>query len=189
MSAIQRLLRFGTGCGLEIRGNDLLAVVLKSRPAGVTVLGCKTIRGFRERLPQEWGAEYNAFLKELGLSHLAATIALPRGEVILRQLQLPPVSGKDLAAAIELQMDSLHPFGEDEVYHAHAALASPGEEGAEVPVAVVIAERAKVDAYAEMFEAAGIAAASFSVAAGGLLHRNPRAMGYSARAVPDHRFP
>ncbi len=165
MSTIQRLFRFGTGCGLEIRGNDLLAVVLKSRPAGVTVLGRKTIRGFRERLPQEWGAEYNAFLKELGLSHLAATIALPRGEVILRQLQLPPVSGKDLAAAIELQMDSLHPFGEDEVYHAHAALAAPGEEGAEVPVAVVIAERANVDAYAEMFEAAGIAAASFSVAA------------------------
>jgi hypothetical protein len=148
-----------------VRAKDLLVVAVKSRPAGVTVLGRKVIAEFRERPPSEWGGEYAEFLKELGLSHLAATVSLPRGEVIVRQIQLPPASGKELAAAVHYQIDTLHPFGEDEVYYAHAPLREIEKDGGETPVGVVIAEKTKVDSYADLFEAANIAVSSFSVTA------------------------
>jgi Tfp pilus assembly protein PilN len=136
---------------------------VKSRPAGVTVLGATNLDDFRHRPPHEWGAEYASFLKAHGLTHLSATVALPREEVIVRQLLLPPVSGKELAAAVRYQLDALHPFAEDEVYHAFAPLREPGEGTGQLPVAVAIAEKSRVDGYAGLFESAGIAVAAFTV--------------------------
>ena len=159
------LFRLGTGCGIEVRGDDLLVVAVKSRPKGVAVLGRETIKDFRQRPPEEWGEEYAAFLKERGLSHLAATVSLPRGEVIVRQIQMPPVTGKDLKAAVGYQIETLHPFGEEEVCWSHAPLREPGEGGGELPVGVVIAEKSTVDSYADLFEAAEIPVSSFSVTA------------------------
>jgi len=161
---LKHIFRLGTGCGIEIRGEDLVAVAAKSRPAGVSVLGQTRLEGFRHRPPHEWGAEYATFLKDHGLSHLSATVALPREDVIVRQLLLPPVSRKELSAAVRYQLDALHPFGEDEVYHAFAPLREPGEGKGQLPVAVAIAEKSRVDGYANLFEAAGIAVAAFTVA-------------------------
>jgi Tfp pilus assembly protein PilN len=160
---LKSIFRLGTGCGIEIRGEHLRVVAAKSRPGGVTVLGSATLENFRHRPPQEWGAEYASFLKDHGLTHLSATVALPRAEVIVRQLLLPRIAGKELAAAVRYQMDVLHPFGEDEVYHAFAPLREPGEGTGQLPVAVVIAEKTRVDGYANLLEAAGIAVASFTV--------------------------
>lgn len=162
---LNTLFRIGTGCGIEVRGDDLLIVAVKSRPNGVSVLGKKTLARFRERPPHEWGTEYAAFLKELGLSHLAATVSIPRADVIVRQIQLPPVKGKDLAAAVHYQIDTLHPFGEGEVYYSFAPLKDVETAGGELPVGIVIAEKQKVDQYANMFEGAGIPVSSFSVTA------------------------
>ena len=162
---LNTLFRIGTGCGIEVRGDDLLVVAAKSRPNGVSVVGKKTLTRFRERPPHEWGTEYAAFLKELGLSHLAATVSIPRGDVIVRQIQLPPVKGKDLAAAVHYQIDTLHPFGEGEVYYAFAPLKDVETAGGELPVGIVIAEKQKIDRYADMFEGAGIPVSSFSVTA------------------------
>ncbi len=161
----KRIFRIGAGCGIEIRGADLRIVALRSRPAGVTVLGRTVLHGFRERPAHEWGAEYAAFLQQHGASHLAATVSLPRNEVIVRQIQLPPVSGKELAAAVAFQLETLHPYGEDEVCYAFAPLAGEGAGKSQIPVSVVIAEKSKVDAYADLFESAGIAVSAFTVAA------------------------
>lgn len=162
-----RIVRFGSGCGIEIRGEELFAVAVKSRPAGVSVLGAATIAGFRERAPEEWGAEYRAFLERNGLAHVAATVSLPRAEVIVRQIQLPAMSEKERAAAVRYQLDGLHPFGDDEVRHAYAVVGE-AREGAPVNIVVLIAEQEPIDAYARLFEQAGVAVASFTVAAAGL---------------------
>ncbi|MCY4586818.1 MAG: pilus assembly protein PilM [Bryobacterales bacterium] len=162
---LRKLFRVGTGCGIEVRGDDLLVVAAKSRPKGVSVLGRQVLARFRERPPHEWGTEYAEFVKDLGLSHLAATVSIPRNDVIVRQIQLPPVKGKDLAAAVHYQIDTLHPFGEDEVYHAYAPLRGIEKEGGDLPVGIVIAEKQKIDQYADLFETAGIPVSSFSVTA------------------------
>jgi len=162
---MNRILRVGTGCGVEIRGSRLNVIAVKSRPSGVTLLGRMTIEDFRERPPQEWGAEYNEFLKGLRLSHLSCSVSLPRKDVIVREIRLPAMPRKELAAAVGYQLEDLHPYEQDEVYYTFAPLREMSEGMSQIPLAVVIAEKAKIDQYASTFEEAGIAVETFTVVA------------------------
>ena len=40
---------------------------------------------------------------------------LPRDELTVRQVSLPGVSDKDLAAAVRFEIDALNPYAEEEV--------------------------------------------------------------------------
>ena len=175
---LQRLHRIGSGCGLEIRGGALVASAAKSRPGGVTWLGSTRIEGFRERPAAEWGREIADFLSSSGIAHVAANLVLPREDVIVRVLQLPPMSAKELAAAVRYQLDGLHPYADDEVYFTFARLQS--SDGAAAPVATAIAEKRVVDEYADLLEEAGLAVASFSVPSSAL---------YAALRVRSHEVP
>jgi type II secretory pathway component PulL len=154
----RKLLQFGSGVGIEIGATDLEVVAARVRPNGVRVLGRLAIADFAARPAAEWGAEYARFLKPLGLSHLSATVLLPRREVIVRQMALPGVAGKDVEGAIRFQLDSLHPYGEDDVAWGWSPLAY----GA---VLIGIVRRATVTRYLDLFLEAGIAVASFTFSA------------------------
>ncbi len=176
------LLAVGTGISLEVAGQDLVATVVRVRPGGIKILGSTTIAGFEERPAAEWGAEYAAFLHRMGAGHLSATVLLRRTEVIVRQIAFPGVAAKDLAPAVQLQIDSLHPYGEDEVHYTWARL---GETPA---VLVGIARKIVVDRYSQMFIEAGVKVASFSFSAAVLysamrMHASPAAGGFVAIGV------
>jgi|GEM_PF-458997 len=149
--------RYGSGIGIEIRGEDLRIVAVRSRPSGVTVLGSTVLTGAASRPAAEWGAEYAAFAQSLGLGHVAACVCLPRREVVVRQIQLPPMGDKERAAAVRFQLDGLHPFGDDDVAFASAPLAS----GAEF---TLIASAETITEYADRFGEAGVAVSAFTVA-------------------------
>ena len=155
---LRKLLAFGSGVGVEIGAGQLEIVVTRVRPAGVLVRGRLLIQNYTERPAAEWGAEYGRFLQSLGVAHLGATVLLPREEVIVRQIALPGVPTKDLDGAIRLQLDALHPYGEDEVVSGW----SPLEGGA---VLVGIVRRAALDRYLQLFAEAGVALASFTFSA------------------------
>ena len=154
----RKLLQFGSGVGVEIGATDLEVVAARVRPNGVRVLGRLEIADFATRPAAEWGGEYARFLKPLGLGHLSATVLLPRRDVIVRQLALPGVARKDVEGAIRFQLDSLHPYGEDEVSWGWSPLAY----GA---VLIGIARRSTVERYLNLFLEAGIAVASFTFSA------------------------
>src|SRR5262249_17614869 len=124
----------GTGVGIEIRGDDLSVALVKSRWKGVTVVGRTLLHDFRQRPPAEWGQEYRQFLKSHQFRDWPAMLALPREEVIVRLVSLPPVSGAELKSAIRYQIDGLHPYGEDSVYYSFAELKRPSsKEGEAAP--------------------------------------------------------
>ena len=153
------LFALGTGIGVQIRGQDLAITVARLRPSGARVLGHAVISGFRQRPAAEWGAEYSSFLRRVGAGHLAATVVLPRMEVIVRQLALPGVAERDLASAVPLQIDSLHPYGEDEASYAWARL--PATES----VLIGISQKNCVELYSRLFIEAGIKIAAFTFSA------------------------
>jgi Tfp pilus assembly protein PilN len=158
--------RIGSGCGIEIRGADLHVMAVKSRRTGLSVLGFAKIQNFRERPAVEWGREYAEFLASCNYAHVSATVSLPREDVMVRQIQLPAMGEKERAAAVRYQLDGLHPFAEDEVFHAYAALDADAKGPS--PVIVVVAEQKTVTHYADLFEEAGIAVAAFTVSASSL---------------------
>ena len=154
----RKLLQFGAGVGIEINGSDLEVVAARVRPNGVKVLGKLTIPNFASRPAAEWGADYARFLSPLGLSHVSATVLLPRRDVIVRHLSLPGVSGKDASGAIRFQLDSMHPFGDAEISWGWSPLAY----GA---VLVGIARSTTVQRYLDLFLEAGIKVENFTFSA------------------------
>jgi hypothetical protein len=155
----KRWLVFGTGFGIAIGTKNLDAVIVRSRPFGPTLAGSATIQDFRTRPAAEWGAELTRFLAAAGESRLAATVLLPREEVIVRTLQFTGVADKDIPAAIELQVETLHPYGDEEVAWAW-------ERVGRDCVFVGLIRKALLDSYETLFSEAGIglAAVSFSSA-------------------------
>jgi hypothetical protein len=155
---IRKLLAFGSGIGIEIGAQSLEVVAARVRPSKIAVLGRLTIANFAGRPAAEWGAEYARFAGALGIAHMAATVLLPRRDVIVRQVTLPGVAGKDLEGAIRFQLDSLHPYGEEEIEWGWSPLAF----GAAL---VGVVRREVVDRYHGLFTEAGIAVASFTFSA------------------------
>ncbi len=157
---LRNLYKWGTGCGICIRGDDLVIVAVRSRASGVQVVGKILIESYRDRAPQEWGVEYASFLQGLGWKNIPATLCLPRQEVIFRTLQMPAMNRNELDAAINLQLHTLHPYENIPVYHATALTDSQPTTTGQVQVAVLIAEAARIDDYVERFAQAGIHMAS-----------------------------
>jgi hypothetical protein len=156
MTGVPKWLRFGAGIGIEVRKDNLRVSLARLRPAGARFLGAATITRYRERHATEWGAEYAGFLKRHSAGHLAATVLLPRREVIARHLALPGVPKRDLPAAIALQIDSLHPYPEGEAVWTWTRL---GDRGA---VLVGIARRSVVARYIALFAEAGVKTSAFT---------------------------
>lgn len=156
-----------TGCGIAIRGADLVVVVARVAGNGVEVVGRAELRSFRERPPAEWGAEYSRFLDSIGQSHLRASLAVPRSEVELRLLSLPPMSRSDLAKAIEIQIHDLHPYGETPIYKSFSVIYGVPSTSKQ-RVVVAVAEAHRIEGYSKRFAEANIDLAGCTVSANAL---------------------
>jgi len=151
---------WGTGVGVELREKELVATIVRVRPSETGILGAATVTDYKTRPAAEWGTELLTFLRSLGVAHIAATVVLPRRDLIVRAVHLPGVTDRDLDAAIRLQIDSLHPFADEEVCFSLARI--PKSSFA----LVGIVRRSVVDAYLTLFAEAGLKIASFSFSAG-----------------------
>jgi Tfp pilus assembly protein PilN len=151
---------FGNGLGVAITGRHLEVAVVRMRPSGTSLLAATTILDFETRPAAEWGAEISRFLAAAKESRLAATIVLPREEVIVRPVPLPGVAEKDVTGALELQIDTLHPWAGDEVAWSWTRVSASA-------VLVGIVRRAVLTAWETLFSEAGVevAAITFSAAA------------------------
>ncbi len=167
----RKFVAFGSGVGIEIGGNHLEVTAVRVRPNGIAVLGATTIRDFDQRPAAQWGPEYGRLLQSAGLAHLAATVLLPRREVIVRHVALPGVEARDFDSAIALQIDTLHPYGDEEVIYGWSRTGASG-------VLIGILRRNTLDRYASLFAEAGIAVASFTFSASAIYaaHRIPSAL-------------
>jgi Tfp pilus assembly protein PilN len=160
---LRKLFAFGSGIGIQIAGphgsESLEITAVRVRPTGARVLGRLTIADFPHQPASQWGTEYTAFLRKLDVRHVPAVVLLPRQDVMVRQVALPGVAKKDLDAALEFQIDGLHPYADADV------TASWSRLGATATVLVAIARRAAVDRFAVLFAEAGIRLASFTCSA------------------------
>jgi hypothetical protein len=159
-AGLKRWFAFGNGVGIQIdgpRGAESMHIsAVRVRPGGARIRGQFTVEDFPHQAAVNWGADYAAFLKKLEMRHTAATVLLPRHEIIVRQLSLPGVSDNDLAAAVQFQLEGLHPYNEDDVYAGWARL--PGTS----TLLVSIARREVIERYLTLFAEAGVRIGSFS---------------------------
>ncbi len=161
-SELRRWLAFGAGIGVEIGDEDLNIAIVRVRPSGASVLGTTAVRQFRERPAAEWGVEYAGFLRQHGAAHLSATVLIPRRDVIVRTINLPGVSDRDLSSAMMLQIESLHPYGENDAAFAWSRVGAGGA------VLVAIVRRTLLEEYTRLFAEAGVRVADLTFSAAAL---------------------
>ena len=159
LSDLGKWVAFGTAAGVRIGRENLSVTVVRVRPTGARVLDELTIPNFRDQAAAEWGATYRNFLTKLGSAHLAATVLLPREEVMVRQIAFPGVSDKDLAAAIRFEIDSLNPYSEEEATFDWTRI------GRTSSVLVGFTRRTVLEKYRTLFAEAGVKVASFTFSA------------------------
>jgi Tfp pilus assembly protein PilN len=159
VSALRRVRIFGAGFGIAIAGPNLEAVIVRSRPSASVVVASTVIAGFSGRPAAEWGSEVLRFLAGAGEPQLAATVVLPREEVIVRTVRLAGVAEKDIASAVELQLDTIHPWEDEPVEWAWWRV-TPAD------VVVGVVRQSVLSHYETLFSEAGVpmAAATFSSA-------------------------
>ncbi len=150
---------FGTGIGIEIGATDLRVIAVRIRPNGVRLLGAATIGHYQKTPASEWGIDYAAFVKKIGLAHMAANVLLPRTDVIVRQITLPGVEDKDLDGAIRYQIDSLHPYPDDDTVFDWARV------GDTPTIVIAIARKNVIERYSTLFAEAGVKIAAFTFSA------------------------
>ncbi len=160
---LREILPWGTGCGVAVRGDDLVAVAVKLGPKGVAVAGRYRIPSYRSREPASWGAEFRGFLRQCGLSRAPTVLCIPRRDVIWRTVDLPPMPRADRNAAIEWQLDELHPFGDAPIIHAAADVGEASDSGGKRRTAVAVTLSSRIEAYADRFRAAGVPLAGCTV--------------------------
>jgi hypothetical protein len=159
LPAWRRALAFGTGFGIAISDENLDVAIVRARPSGPQPPALATISNFRSRPAAEWGAELSRFMAAAGGSGLAATVLLPRSEVIVRVLNLPGVADKDVPNAIDLQLDTLHPWGDVDVVSGWSRVSKSA-------ILVGLARNEIVGSFETMFAEVGVslAAVTFSPA-------------------------
>src|ERR1700692_129218 len=160
---LKKWLVFGHGVGIEVvgphGGESLRVTAVRVYPGGARVVGTLSIEDAMHHAAGVWGTEYAAFVRKHGCAHVAATVLLPRRDVRVRQVALPGVTDKDLPAAIEFQLDGLHPYREGDVATSWARI--PGTSS----VLIAITRRAVIERFVTLFSEAGIQVGAFTCSA------------------------
>ncbi len=154
---MQKWMSWGTGVGVEVSRTDLHFTLVRVRPGGIQILDSMTIERYRQRPAGEWGGDYQEFLRKNKVHHVSATVVLPPWDCVSRVAHFPGVADKDLPAAIQYQLDGLHPYPEEEASHAWARL--KGDRRATVSIGV--SRLPVIEDYATLFDEAGIPVAAF----------------------------
>ena len=163
-----------TAVGIELRGDRLRAFCVRRWGNRSRLVDRLEISGREQLGPVECGRRYRQFLRRNGLNSPWTAVALPRSLVLWRCLQFPGSVRSELRRAVELQVDTLHPFEEGGVWWDFATqersrrrdFAWPGaasEPSGQLEIWVAMAEREAVERWASWFREANIPVSQFTV--------------------------
>jgi hypothetical protein len=162
-----RRFSFGSGAAMEWVGDSLRISVTRLRGGQASLAGEAVLDGAKARPASAWGADAQALLKRLGCEGQPVTLVLDWRECATRTLRLPGVAARDLAAAVELELDGLSPYGEETV---SAWMALDGFPA----VLAAFARRAVISEQAARFAEAGLPLGAITVPAA-VIYRARRA--------------
>lgn len=97
-----------------------------------------------------------------GLELNGLDVLLPRSDALVRRVELPPMSDRDLRAALELQIDRLSPFTSNTARSAYRRAGIEGETGKAV-VEVAIVPNVRIEPLERRLQSLGIKPGSIDI--------------------------
>jgi Tfp pilus assembly protein PilN len=161
------------GIGIELSEHSLRAVAARTFWGRVQVVDHVEIDDLKTISAAECAETYRAFLKRNGLEAPWTVVAIPRKLFLYREIKLPATVIAELQSVMAMQVDSLHPFSNEEIVWDSAVTRSAGDgedprgslaSGSQnmVPVSAVVARKTIIEALAGWFKDRGIPVSQFA---------------------------
>src|SRR5436309_8065701 len=141
--------------GIEIRQEDLLISCLKSNFAGGVFTRFKRVAGYRTRDTGEVHKEIELYFKSQGLGRQSIILGIPRGDAIIRHLDLPRAVEDNLEQVVQYQVQSFEPSEEDKHYFDYAKVGLK-QEDKRLKILLVMVKKSVLDAHLALMRKLGI---------------------------------
>jgi Tfp pilus assembly protein PilN len=153
--------------GVEIRGQDLVVSCLQSNLSTGVFTHFRRILQYRQRDRAEVQKDLDQFFRESRASRENVTLGLPRGDVVIRYLDLPAEVSDNLKQVVSYQVQSYEPT-EEEKYHYDFVPLKQAAGSKRIQVLLVMVKRAILDGHLLLLKNMGMRPASVTVGSLGL---------------------
>jgi Tfp pilus assembly protein PilN len=144
-----------TSIGVELRGEDILFSALQSNFSGGVFTHFKRIKLFRLSSRVDLQREINHFFKSNRLSKDNIVLGIPRKDIVLRYLDLPPEVADNLKQVVQYQVQSFEPTEEDRYYYDYA-LINNNSPRKKLSILLVMVRKAVLDYHLDLLNELGI---------------------------------
>jgi Tfp pilus assembly protein PilN len=144
-----------TSLGVSVQGEVLRLALASRRFSRVKVLGLLTVNDFRQRPAADVRKEVSDFLKGKKADALRCVLAVPRHEVIVRQIELPKEAEANLAKVVEYQLVNLLPL-EDAAICYDYCVAKHGAESKTLQITIFLVLKPIVEQHIKSCEGLGL---------------------------------
>ena len=117
-----------TGIGIAVQKEDMLLSAVQGNFSRGTFTCFARIENYPELGRRELCDRINRFFHENGLGRDTVVLGLPRQDVVLRHLDLPPEVKDNLREVIRYQVQALEPSEENGFYYDHVLLSNPSNQ-------------------------------------------------------------
>lgn len=153
--------------GVEIRQDDLLISSLQSNFSAGVFTHFTRIADYSKRDRGEVRREIDQLFKSRRLDRNSIVLGVPRGQVIIRHLDLPIEVEDNLKQVVQYQVQSFEPTEEEKYYYDYVRLtAAPGAK--RITVLLVMVKRSVLDAHLEILRELGLKPKSVTASSVGL---------------------
>jgi Tfp pilus assembly protein PilN len=144
-----------TSVGIELRGEDMLIASLQGNFSSGTFTHFKRVANFRRHDLEDLRQEVNQFFRATGLSKDNIILGIPRGDIVLRYLDLPSEVADNLRQVVHYQVQSFEPTEEDKFYFDYSLLKSPAN-AKRISIQLVMVRKSQLDGYLQLLRGIGI---------------------------------
>ena len=144
-----------TSVGIEMRGDDMLISSLQSNFSGGVFTHFKRIAGYEQRDKESLRQEILNFFRSAGLSKDNVVLGIPRKDLVLRYLDLPPEVEDNLKQVMHYQVQSFEPTEEDKYYYDYSLLSRSGAS-TRLSVLLAMVKKSTLDTYLRLLSLCGI---------------------------------
>ncbi|HEY3132109.1 MAG TPA: pilus assembly protein PilM [Acidobacteriota bacterium] len=134
--------------GIEIRGEDVVLTVVKRMVNGFGVGRSHVIENFLQLDKAQLRQQLQQIRKQNGFNRENIILGLPRGQVILRQLELPMEAAENLDQLLKYQVEYYQPSEDGASYFDHLVL-KRDEERKKLVLLVAMVRKVWLDPYIE----------------------------------------
>lgn len=166
------MISLDSSIGINIKRNYLAMAYIQRSLKGITlrhheIIPLPSLSESREKRERVIIECIDDFVKKVRIKNPKVFLSIPRDEVLLKYLRLPPTARENLEQVIQYELEKHIPFTSEEVYFDFQVLK---EEEKDLYVLLIVAKKEVIHSYLDMFSLANLYPLSLEVSSTALFN-------------------